>query len=149
VRWWWISASILVCVALAAIALRTALPASTPPPTVRGVRLGMTAEQVRSRFEQGAPASWRTEVSGSDVALVRGPGGSLDREARFELHSGMLVAVRLDLPAAAPEAQGAPLETTPGSVIARDAASGGRVRFRLIARDCPVHAAEVAAILGR
>lgn len=145
VIWLAVSAALL---ASAAAALAALLRSEPDPGWFRGVRLGMSADQVRARFDAGAPASWRTEISGTDVALVRGPAGSLDREARFEFHDGMLVAMRLDLPASAPEARGEAVLETPAAVIARASEEPGRVRLVALARGCPTHADEVARILA-
>ncbi|MDQ3032906.1 MAG: hypothetical protein M3Y87_10850 [Myxococcota bacterium] len=135
--------------ALSALVATIVMPSGPEIPSIRGVRLGMSAEQVRARFEDGAPASWRTEIAGGDLALIRAPGGSLDRESRFELHNGMLVAIRLDLPDDAPEASGETLAITPGSVTERAPAEPGRVALSVLARDCPTHAEEVSRILSR
>ena len=74
--------------------------------------------------------------------------GDLDRDTRFEIHDGMLVAIRLDVPEDRPEARGDRLETTAASVLVRERAEPGRARVSLLARDCPTHAAEVARILA-
>jgi hypothetical protein len=108
----------------------------------------MTPEQVRERFDAQGAGCWRTEVRGTELALIRWPGGGLDREARFEFHLGMLVALRLDLPEDAPEAAGPAVETRSGSVVARRRDEPGRVRVSVLARDCPTHAEEVARILS-
>lgn len=146
----WQIALLVAPVLIATVAIVVAIvgPGSPEVPTIRGVRLGMTADQIRERFDRGATAEWRTELSGPDLALVRSPAGSLDREARFELHGGMLVALRLDLPPDAPESDGPNLATTPGSVLSRAVETGGRVRLDLLARDCPTHAGEVARLLS-
>ncbi len=117
------------------------------PVSLRGVRLGMTAEQVRARFDEGRPATFRTEIAGEDLVLVRSPTSTVDREARFEIHEGMLVAVRLDLPEDAPEVAEAP-RTTALSVFARLPADPGRARLVLLSRQCPTHAEEVARLLA-
>lgn len=146
---WWIGAAVLSLAALWALgglALSMLAP-SGEVPSLRGVRLGMTAEQVRARFDGGAVASYRTEITGSDLRLVRAPGGSLDREASFEIHEGMLVAVRLDLPDSAPEVAGPRLEVTPLSVLARQPGEPGRTQILLLSRTCPTHASEVAELV--
>lgn len=146
---WWAGAAVVSLAALWALGglLMSFLAPSSEVPSLRGVRLGMTAEQVRARFDGGAPASYRTEITGLDVRLTRAPGGSLDREASFEIHEGMLVAVRLDLPDSAPEAAGPTLELTPMSVLARTPGGPGRVQIRLLSRTCPTHATEVAELV--
>jgi hypothetical protein len=52
--------------------------------------------------------------------------------------------VRDDLP----EADGDPIVTTPGSVVARSRPEPGRTRISVLARDCPTHADEVSALLA-
>lgn len=136
-------------VALGALLGSLLLPGSSPAiGEVRGVRLGMTPDQVRERFDRGAPSSWRTEIAGTDLSLIRAPSGSLDREARFEFHEGMLVAMRFDLSADAPEASGDPITISTASVTARTRGQGGRVSLVVLARDCPTHAEEVSRILS-
>jgi hypothetical protein len=134
-----------------AIAIGGVFACSTDPspPTIRGVRLGMTPEQVRSRFDARGASSWRSEVRGTEIVMIRGPGGGLDRESRFDFHLGMLVAIRLDLPEGAPEAQGPPIESTQRSLVVRSRHQPGRVAVSVLARDCPTHADEVARILAR
>lgn len=147
---WWHPIVVLMPALLAIAGLMWMLATWAAPtvPSVRGVRLGMTPDQVRERFEGGAPASWRTEIVGLDLSLIRAPGGSLDRETRFEFHSGMLVAMRLDLPDDAPEASGEPIAISPGSVTARTNDGVGRVALTVLARDCPTHADEVSRFLS-
>jgi hypothetical protein len=109
----------------------------------------MTARDVRRRFDlQG---TWTNETTPS-VALEFSPvGGSLDvAKARFEFHSGSLVAVRAEsthtLNIGGFETG---VHATTGSVIeVKPLASSAGNALRWIARDCPVHAAEVAQILG-
>lgn len=147
---WWYPILVLVpaFLALAALVATIVVPSGPEVPSIRGVRLGMSAEQVRERFEGGAPASWRTEIAGADLALIRAPGGSFDRESRFELHNGMLVAIRLDLRDDLPESSGERIAITPGSVTARSTLEPGRVALTVLARDCPTHAEEVSRILS-
>lgn len=137
-------------IALAAVISTVVSSFSAPEPiSMRGVRLGMTAAQIRERFDRGTAAAWRTEVSGPDLALIRAPAGELDRETRFEIHAGMLVAIRMDVRDDLPEAAGAPLVTTPASVVSRSRPEPGRTRIAVLARDCPTHADEVSALLSR
>ncbi len=116
-------------------------------PTIGEVRLGMTPNQVRQRFEGGLVASWRTEIDGSDLRLIREPAGEFDRESHFEFHNGMLVAIRVDLREDAPLAIGDPLVISAGSVMTRSHEHVGRVILTVLARDCPTHADEVSRIL--
>lgn len=136
-------------IALGAVIATVISSLSAPEPvSIRGVRLGMTADQIRERFDRGTEASWRTEVAGTDLTLIRGPAGDLDRETRFEIHDGMLVAIRLDVRDDLPEADGDRIVTTPASVLVRSPEEPGRTRISLLARDCPTHADEVSSILS-
>lgn len=147
---WWYSLFILIPALMALGSLVWNLASSTESaiPTIDGVRLGMTPEQVRRRFAGGSSASWRTEIDGGDLRLIRASGGELDREARFEFHNGMLVAIRLDLREDAPLAAGEPLRVSVGSVMTRAREEMGRVKLTVLSRDCPTHADEVSTILS-
>lgn len=149
-KWrWWYPLIVLVPAMLALGALVSSiLTGSETPGSLRGARLGMTPDRVRDRFAGGETASWETEIVGPDLTLIRAPGGSLDRETRFEFHGGMLVAIRADLPADAPEASGAAVEISAASVVSRERTPDGRVRLRVLARDCPTHAEEVSRVLS-
>jgi hypothetical protein len=122
---------------------------SADVPEFHGVRLGMTARDVRSRFD--LPGTWANETTPS-VALEFSPAvGSRDlAKARFEFHSGSLVAVRAESPRALNIAGfETGVHASSGSVIdVAPLSSSGGTTLRWIARDCPVHAAEVTQILG-
>jgi hypothetical protein len=108
-----------------------------------GARLGMTASAVRARFEEPSLGKWENVPSGSaeDTALAwRASTGP--EEARFEFHSGMLVAVRAVVRADDADASHAPLEVSRGVVRTRGAGDSGTVRVTILARDCPTHHAE-------
>lgn len=147
---WWYSLFILIPAVVALGSLAWDLASSMEPaiPTIDGVRLGMTPEQVRRRFAGGSSASWHTEIDGGDLRLIRASAGELDREARFEFHNGMLVAIRLDLREDAPLAAGEPLVISAGSVLTRAREESGRVKLTVLSRDCPTHADEVSRILS-
>jgi hypothetical protein len=148
----WILVPVL---ALGGVALRAALvgAGAGDAATVRGVRLGMTPREVRERFAAPGAGQWRAGSEGGEVVLEWSPaGGAAAAEgevARFEFHSGMLVAVRMVLPASDPDAQGATLGVSSASVMARRGLTNGRVEMTLLARDCPTHAAEVRRLLAR
>jgi hypothetical protein len=147
---WWYSVFIFVpaLIALLSLVWNLAIRAESVIPPISGVRLGMTPSQVRQRFEGGSAASWRTELDGVDLRLIRGPTEEFDRESRFEFHNGMLVAIRLDLREDAPLAEGEPLVISVGSVMTRGQEEAGRVMLTVLARDCPTHAGEVSRILS-
>lgn len=116
---------------------------------LRGVRLGLSAADTRARFVAPGPGTWTSE-SNPEPALRW---TSLDRdapvrEAVFEFHQGMLVAVRLHTAPGAPEGAGPPMELTPARVLARSATDRG-TDVTVLSRNCPTHAAEVARLLAR
>jgi hypothetical protein len=138
-------ALLLVAALLAGVIVAsTALGVGTPElGGFRGARLGMTATAVRARFEEPALGKWESAPSGTaeDTALLwRAAGGPW--EARFEFHSGMLVAVRAVAPSDDPVATRAPLEISKGIVRTRAAGDGETVKVTILARDCPTHHAE-------
>jgi hypothetical protein len=69
------------------------------PDAIPNVRLGMAPRDVRDRFHppNGDPGAWQTALgAGDDTVLewtARDPQSTI-REARFEFHLGMLVAMR-------------------------------------------------------
>jgi hypothetical protein len=111
-----------------------------------GVRLGMTASQVRERFEQPALGAWQSlpTTGAGDVVLAwhaaKGPA-----EATFELHNGMLVAVRAAVDAADIDAKRPKVEAS-RAVVRMHEDEGDHVRVTLLARDCPTHHAEAERI---
>ena len=122
---------------------------------LRGVYLGMTPTEVRGRFVAPFGGHWRTRSGEGDLFLdwfsqgTPGPtSDSATPDARFEFHAGLLVAVRLDVPATDPDAIGSPLVVSTATVLARRGSGNGRVEITLLARDCPTHAAEVRRLLG-
>lgn len=128
---------------LGATSLAVGVLSPAAPPSLAGLRLGMTPDDVRARFSPGRGA-FRSEVSGTDTALVwEAPGAE---PARFEFHAGQLVAVRLVLPAGSPDARGPALSMTPGSVLARTSRSSGEVAAVLLSRTCPTHHDEAERI---
>jgi hypothetical protein len=106
----------------------------------RGARLGMTASAVRARFQEPALGKWESAPSGTaeDTALAwRAASGAED--ARFEFHSGMLVAVRAVVRGDDPAALRAPLEVSKAIVRTRAEAESGTIKVTILARDCPTH----------
>jgi hypothetical protein len=117
----------------------------------RGARLGMTAEHLRRTFDAGG--LWRAAPhDAGDLRLEWVPAaGAAEGGARhvtFELHEGLLVAIRAELDPSAPEASCRSLDVSDAAVRARGPIADGGVLVRVIARNCPTHAAEVGAILG-
>jgi hypothetical protein len=113
-----------------------------------GVRLGFTAADTRARFHAPDPGSWMAEsYPSSALTWTTANDAAPVRRARFEFHSGILVAARFVVAAKAKEAGGPSVETTDASVIARRADSPDTVAVTLLSRDCPEHADEVRALL--
>ncbi|CAN5267331.1 hypothetical protein BH09MYX1_BH09MYX1_49560 [soil metagenome] len=126
-------------------------------PDVYGLRLGMTASDVRDRF-WGTGGSFKADVAADDYAIHWTPGASTEAKdpsgkstafepnptaMTFEFHMGTLVAVRGQVPAGASIAHGAEYVTTKSAVLHRAAVpGGGNVSIDLLARDCPTHKAE-------
>ncbi len=104
-----------------------------------GVRLGMTASAVRERFEEPTLGAWRSlpSTGAGDVVLAwtaaKGPA-----EAQFELHNGMLVAVRAAVEVTDPDAKRPPVQSS-RAVVRTRTDEGGHVRVTVLARDCPTH----------
>ncbi len=110
-----------------------------------GVRLGMSAGDVRRRFV-GPAGQWKV-TPGDGMVVDYAPEGGVLPRARFEFHTGMLVAVRATLPPLDPSAEGSERVVTPASVLVRKV-EGDHVAFTLLSRDCPTHRAEAAALAG-
>ena len=137
---------------LLSVGLVVAASMADPPMLgpIRGVRLGHAPAQVRERFASEIPGHFRGAATGEDFALSWTPAQPASSEiasAELEFHTGMLVAMRLDLRGAAPEAVGAPLEVTDGSVLSRE--RGARfTRVTWLSRSCPTHEEEVRELIG-
>ncbi|MCA9530172.1 MAG: hypothetical protein KC543_08545 [Myxococcales bacterium] len=118
-----------------------------------GVRLGMTAQDIRTGF--ALPGAWRSEAG----ALGEGPGAivlewrpadpvtSPVRAARFELHDGFLVALRAQLAPSSAIADGPAFDVNDQVVRHRERVAAG-VRYTVLARSCPTHADEVQRLLA-
>jgi len=111
---------------------------SAPVPTVLGLRLGATPDEVRTSRGGGEWTS-RVEPSG-DLSLSRG-------SERFEFHEGQLVAVSVEVPPGEPAATGPAIVVTPLTVLVREPA-GPLVRLRMISRTCPTHAEEADRLVA-
>jgi hypothetical protein len=117
------------------------------PFQVHGVRLGMTARDVRDRFVAPGAGHFRSDTAG-ELAMEWWSEGGSEYFARFEFHSGVLVAARMHLPPADRDAQGRLFDVSSSAVLSRRRASDGRVELTLLARDCPTHAEEVRRLLA-
>lgn len=114
-----------------------------PRPTVWGVRLGMTATDVRQRVEERGPGEWSTRLEGGDWVLER---STPHEHATFELHDGQLVAVRIEGPIAVDLPATPPYELTDGSVLVRTV-RGDQVETTLLSRACPTHHEEAERLV--
>jgi len=118
---------------------------------LHGVRLGMTIPQAKAGFDLGPKGQWSV-AAGCE-------GGSLDwkpedaastsvRWARFEVHDGVVVALRLRLAPDDPNAGGERLQTSDDAVAARETLGEGEVAVALLDRRCLEHAPEVSQLLA-
>lgn len=115
-----------------------------------GARLGMTAAQLRDAYTLDGAWDLSTDEVGG-LTLTWAPESDLDagapRAATFEFHEGLLVAMRLRMPAGAPWATGDPLEVAPDAILHRENVGPDVVQVDVIARNCPTHAEEVSRLL--
>jgi len=116
-----------------------------PRPSVLGVRLGMTADEIRRRVDETGPGEWSSRVTNGDWVLTHAAPTS---DATFEIHEGQLVAVRVDASGAADLATTPRVEVTPGSILVRER-DGDRVRITLLSRSCPTHHDEAERLVAR
>lgn len=107
-----------------------------------GVRLGMTAREVRDRFEVAGTFTVETAAANDDVVMEFSPAQPQPvSAAKFEFHMGALVAVRADVKDNDPAAKGASTVVTRSAVLHREQKSAD-VHVDWLARDCPTHKAE-------
>lgn len=120
---------------------------SSPTADLRGVRLGFSAADTRELFQTASPGVWSSEANPEPRLRWEARQGGPVRQAIFEFHQGMLVAIRLQVAAETPEAQGPALEVTPARVLTRKKEPSGGVSVTALSRTCPAHATEVAQLL--
>ncbi|MFO0736870.1 MAG: hypothetical protein U0270_13375 [Labilithrix sp.] len=107
---------------------------------IPNVRLGMAPRDVRDRFHpsESDPGAWQTALgAGDDTVLewtARDPKTPM-REARFEFHLGMLVAIRAKTTDKLGREE---ISTTPKTVTVKAPKEGGGT-ITVLARDCPTH----------
>lgn len=143
---------LLVLLALGGVAVRAVFVGAQANVTaeVHGVRLGLTAGQVRTQFAPGTAGRWRSSVEEGAPVLewtAEGAAGAGPSRVRFEFHDGLLVALRATVARADALARGERLQVTDGSVLLREDQGATGVQLTLIARECPTHAAEVQRLL--
>ncbi len=115
--------------------------------TFEGVRLGMTAAQIRRTF---LPGTWETSVNDDGTILMDWTpqsGDSSVNSVRFEVHQGLLVAIRADLRPDHPQADD-PSDVTEDVLKHTAPTDHNSVQVLWIARNCPIHRQEVASLLG-
>lgn len=116
---------------------------------LRGVRLGLSLSDTRARFQAPDEGSWSLQSSPEPVlewTTSRGEGSPV-RHATFEFHSGMLMAIRLEVAPGSAEAAGPSLEVGTTRLVHRQP-RGSSVSVVVLSRTCPTHAAEVKALLS-
>ena len=146
-----IAAALAAALAFGSVAVFRAVTADKPSITAfRGARLGMSARDVRDRFEPAAPGRWQTVNDAGEMTMTWAANGepATVAGARFEFHAGMLVAVRARIDAHDSLGSGPDFDVSPGAVLQRAPAGPGMIAVTILARDCPTHAAEVTALLA-
>lgn len=152
----WVAAAALALVLPAGWALVRVAAKDADPTAAFGVRLGMTASDVRARAAL-PPGVWTTSTTPDGTLLLDWAPDAADasiRAARFEVHEGALVAVRAtlvdsnSLDSALANGGGDRQIRSAEAVADARPHEDGTTRFRLVARNCPVHASEVAEILA-
>ncbi len=132
--------------ALAVCALPFLLGACASDDSFEGVRLGMTAEQVRASFQ---PGTWTTSMDEEGTVLLDWlpeQAGQVE-QARFEFHQGLLVAIRTTLSTDHPQASDP--SGFDDDVLRHVSTAGAQsVQVLWITRNCPIHRAEVEALLS-
>jgi hypothetical protein len=110
----------------------------------RGVTLGMSEAEIVRAFADGSSGDWaRVDgCRGKALEWTRRSVGVPTRWARFELHEGVLVAMRVH---SDEKTTAVTAKKGWGAVRAARPYDGGRATT-VIARGCPTHAAEADAI---
>jgi len=114
----------------------------------------MAPRDVRERFEPGADGSWQSVVGGAkgETAIEwrrsaqAQKAGAVIRQARFEFHLGMLVAIRASTD---DKTVAERITTTPATVTARRPDAAGGTSIVVLARDCPTHKDEAEGLAAR
>lgn len=137
---------ILLALALALFGAACSRDAEEPVPHVR---LGMAPRDVRARFQPGGEGTWQTAVgTGDDTVLewtARDPGSSV-KDARFEFHLGMLVAIRART---SDKSRSEAIATTARTVTVRAPTDEGGTLITVLARDCPTHREEAERFVAK
>ena len=116
-----------------------------------GAAFGMTGEQIKERFEGSGAGTFSFAKEGEKEVLRwdrKAAGGPWPESIRFELHDGILTAIRAKLEPGGVLTDGPPLEESPFSVTARRPLPDGRVDYVALVRDCTRQQGEIAALLA-
>lgn len=142
--------------ALVALALASGCR-SEGVPDFYGVRLGMTASDVRDRFT-ATGGTFKADVAADDYSIRWTPGADGNLRAKdggpnpltvdFAFHMGTLVAIEARVPDDAPVAKGPPYVVTKSSVLRRAKGEPSGIELDVFARDCPAHKAKAEAIVA-
>ncbi|MCB9619018.1 MAG: hypothetical protein H6724_06155 [Sandaracinus sp.] len=146
----WVAAAALALVLPAGWALVRVAARDADPTAALGVRLGMTASDVRARAQLPEGGTWSTSTTEDGTLLLdwsHDDPTAFVRDARFEVHEGALVAVRASVRDASRLPGDRQIRSAEAVADARPH-DDGTTRYRLVARNCPVHAREVAEILA-
>lgn len=118
-------------------------------PDFWGLRLGMTATDVRDRFT-AKNGSFKAETAADDYTIrwtPKEPADDSPREVELAFHMGSLVAITAKIPEASAFAKGPPFVITKRSALKRSPSTAGLVDVELLARDCPTHRSRSEAIV--
>ncbi|MEM9069939.1 MAG: hypothetical protein AAGE52_15610 [Myxococcota bacterium] len=140
VRWWLLLAAAALMTPVAWAMVSMASPTSDPT-AFMNVRLGMSSSQIRARVE--APGQWSSTMGEDGLLLLHWEGQGDVESARFELHEGILVAIRADYRAPRTEE----LTIAPEAVRQVKTSPAGNGELTILARGCPVHEDEVEALI--
>jgi hypothetical protein len=124
-------------------------PGSLHSAPVRGVRLGMTMEDARAAFIDGAAGDWSTPPGCCGTALEwtrTAVDSTQTRWARFEFHQGGVVAIRVLSDAQPPRTR--QFVVTPAMVSETRAGADGSTSTTVLSRGCEMHAPEVRQLIA-
>lgn len=112
-----------------------------------GVRLGMSAADVRQAYSPEEPGSWSSSLSEDGTLLLDWRADDGAATARFEVHDGLLVAVRGHAMRSSGQGDDR-VEVSADDVwsVSSDAADMSQVIW--IARNCPLHREEIEALVS-
>ncbi len=148
-RRWYAAAAFLLIVPSLWAALRLGVDVSThgDPFAFYGVRLGISAADLRDRYE--LPGEWSLstdEAGGLELGWLPEAPGSV-KSARFQFHEGLLVAIRARLASQDAFAGADGIVVTADAIMHRVSGEDGFSQMSVISRNCPTHADEVAHLM--